>query len=84
MTTITLFLKENIPVILISWYHILGMSTSKAPALSNANRILVSKCVIEESLTHYCACRTPPVWMWEDIIDIGISIIIIKVLLPLL
>lgn len=53
--------------------------SSTLQTFSNVNRISASKCVIEAALTHCCACRTPPVWMWVDVIDAGISIIIIKV-----
>lgn len=43
----------------------------------------MSRGVIGEALMHCCACRTPPVWMWVDFIDVGIGIIIFKVFLML-
>lgn len=68
------------PAILNSQYQIIGTpSFSSAGFVQCKQNIGESKRVIEEALTHCCACRTPPVRMWADVTDAGIGIIIIKV-----
>lgn len=68
------------PAILNSQYQIIGTpSFSSAGFVQCKQNLGESKRVIEEALTHCCACRTPPVRMWADVTDAGIGIIIIKV-----